>query len=137
LQGFRDAIERGITTDDYQYYIQLLLKMRMELPDDIREIYEESLEFTKTIKKKCMEKMPLEELEDLVGQVKEHKIITNEMQTLKDQVTKAENWMQRAQASEEEIMSLKSLHALVSEVRAIPVIFGETLEKLKTRLSNA
>ena len=76
--------------------------MRYEIPEYVREIFENASKFSHDLKKVLQEKAPLEKLLDLARTAEqEHKILTNEMIQFSEGIARSQSWLQKFSEIEE------------------------------------
>jgi len=128
--------------------------MRIEMPEDVEREIQRSKDFSKAFKKKCGQyglsnsgtqlqqvhsnkKMKTNEILQMQEEANHYLVITPEMQQLEVYVKKTTQWVEKANAVREQVVTVKTLQNLVQESRSIPVNFEHLLDEIKKRYGEA
>ena len=124
LEKLKLSVNSGITEQEFNTLLQIASNMKVKVPKEITSELSESENFSKTLRKKKVDKsLTLGELRDLVAKFEDFKIKTSTMQDYQETLAKAEAWVARIRKNSHPTM--RQLQNMVAEGSALPLALPE------------
>ena len=124
LEKLKISVDSGITEQEFHTLLQIASNMKVKVPKEITSELSESENFSKTLRKKKVDKsLTVEELREVVARFEDFKIKTSTMQEYQEILAKAEDWMARFRKNTHPTM--RQLQNMVTEGTALPLSIPE------------
>ena len=124
LEKLKASVDSGITEQDFHTLLQIASSMKVKVPKEITSELSESENFSKTLRKKKVDKsLTVEELQEVVARFEEFKVKTSTMQEYQLILAKAQDWIARLKKNSHPTM--RQLQNMVTEGSALPLTLPE------------